>query len=95
MSKIVIGGPKKVVEGNLAGIYVCEVYLPDIETNNPIYADGPDEADKNANIFVETYLKEKIKNIERLLIREDIKKSLIEELGWAKQQLAERRGVIT
>jgi hypothetical protein len=90
MSKITISDPKKVVEGNLAGIYVCEVYLPDIVKNNPIYADSPDEADKNANIFVDAYLKEKVKSIERLLTREDIKKSLAEELVWAKRQLAER-----
>ena len=90
MSKITIGVPKKVVEGKLAGVYVCEVYLPDIEKNNPIYADSSDEAEKNANIFVEAYLKEKMRNIEGLLIRKDIRKSLVEELEWAKQRLAER-----
>lgn len=81
MSKISIGNPKKVLEGKLAGLYVCEVYLPDIAKNNPIYADSLGEAAKNANNFVEIYLKEKIKNIERLLNnKKDIRKSLVEEL---------------
>lgn len=91
MSKITISSPKKVVEGNLAGVYVCEVYLPDIAKNNPIYADSPDEADKNANIFVEVYLKEKMMGIEDLLREKDINKRLMEQLKWTKQQLAERQ----
>jgi hypothetical protein len=80
MSKITISNPKKVSEGKLVGLYVCEVYLPDIAKNNPIYADSPDEATKNANNFVKIYLEGKIKNIERLLNKKDIGKSLVEEL---------------
>jgi len=91
MSKITISSPKKVVEGNLAGVYVCEVYLPDIAKNNPIYADSPNDAIKNANIFVEVYLKGKMKSIEDLLKGKDISKRLMEQLEWAKQQLAERQ----
>ena len=87
MSKIVISNPKKVLEGKLAGLYVCEVYLPDIAKNNPIYADSLGEAAKNADSFVEIYLKEKISGIERLLSREDIRTGLVEELDWAKQSL--------
>jgi len=91
MSKITISNPRKVVEGNLAGVYVCEVYLPDIAKNNPIYADSSDDATKNANIFVEVYLKEKMRGIEDLLKEKDINKRLMEQLKWAKQQLAERQ----
>jgi len=89
MSKITISNPKKVIEGNFVGVYVCEVYLPDIAKNNPIYADSSNDAIKNANNFVEIYLKGKIENIERLLNKKDIGKSLVEELNWAKRSLAE------
>ncbi|CAG8769572.1 14732_t:CDS:2, partial [Racocetra fulgida] len=63
------------------GIYACEVYLPDIDKSNPIYADTLDEAVKNANKFAEIYLEGKIANLERLLDRkDDIRKSLEKEL---------------
>jgi hypothetical protein len=80
MFKITISNPQKVEDGDLAGAYVCEVYLPDIEKSNPIYADDPNEVVKNANIFIEVYLKEKIINIERLLNRKDVVQSLTKEL---------------
>ena len=91
MSKISISNPKKVIEGDLSGVYFCEVYLPDTEKKfHPIYADEPNEATKNANNFVEIYLKERIRGIEDLLNGEgDIRKKLAKDLYWVKQQLAE------
>jgi len=84
--KITISNPQKVERGSLAGVYFCEVYLPDIAQSNPIYADTPDEAVKNADIFIKVYLKEKIINIESLF-----KRNLTKELEWAKRELEERQ----
>jgi hypothetical protein len=41
---VTIDNPKKILEGKLAGIYACEIYLPipDIEKKQHlIYADNP------------------------------------------------------
>ncbi|CAG8789092.1 4462_t:CDS:2 [Cetraspora pellucida] len=81
MFEITISNPKKVEKGSLAGVYACEVYLPDMDKTSSIYADSLDEAVKNANDFVDVYLQGKITNLERTLVRkDDIRKSLEEEL---------------
>jgi len=56
---ITIGNPKKILEGKLAGLYACEVYLPlpDIERKNHlIYADNPIRALCLASEFVKSQL---------------------------------------
>jgi hypothetical protein len=94
MKTVSVGNPKKVLDGKLAGMYACEVYLPYDATekkNHPIYGSSPTEATNYANRFAEAYLQQKISRIEKLLNEKDIRQKLTEELEWAKQELAKRR----
>ncbi len=51
---------KKLRKGDLAGIFVCEVHLPDQEKLAPIYSDNPDKALSDAKKFIQGYLQKKL-----------------------------------
>jgi len=53
---ITVDDPKKVLEGKLAGLYACEVYLPDKKRHFPIYSINPADALYNASEFVKVHL---------------------------------------
>jgi hypothetical protein len=81
--RITISEPKKILAGDLAGAYACEVYLPNLKTSNPIYADSPNDATDNARKFVKIYLKRRIEFLENLLKEKESgigRKSTEEEL---------------
>lgn len=59
LEHVEIDSPKKVLEGKLAGLYACEVYLPLPETEKKsilIYATNPIEVFCNASEFAKVYL---------------------------------------
>ena len=59
LEHITIDDPKKILEGKLAGMYACEVYLPmpDIEKKQClIYSNNPIEALSLASEFVKSQL---------------------------------------
>jgi hypothetical protein len=57
LEHVAIDNPKKVLEGELAGLYACGVYLPETEKKSlPIYAISPIEAFCNASEFAKVYL---------------------------------------
>ena len=80
--KITISDPKMISEGNFAGVYACQVYLPDRKISSPIYADNSDDATNNANRFVKIYLEGRIKFLENSLKEKEtnVRKKLTEEL---------------
>lgn len=86
---VVISKPKKILEGSLAGMYTCEVYLPDQKKTCPFYDGEISGVVDNANKFVYAYLQEKIKRVENYLKEKDVRKKLLEELDWAKKALTE------
>lgn len=92
IGSITISEPERIVEGELAGMYTCQVYLPDQDkTCPPLYDEGsPKRLLETANKFICAYLQEKINRIETLLNEKDIRKKLTEELEWAKKELARR-----
>ena len=74
-----ISKPKKILEGDLAGMYTCEVYLGEGK-RTPFYSDNPDEVISNANKFIKVYFQQKISRLENYLKEKDIRKKLTEEL---------------
>jgi len=59
LEHITIDNPKKILEGKLAGIYACEVYLPIAEVEKKqhlIYSNNPIEAICLASEFVKSQL---------------------------------------
>lgn len=57
LEHVIINSPKKVTEGKLVGMFVCEVHLPETEReNHSIYADNPLDALCFASEFVKVYL---------------------------------------
>ena len=57
LEHITIDNPKKILEGKLAGLYACEIYLPETERKQHlIYAVSPIEAFCNASEFVKVHL---------------------------------------
>ncbi|CAH1755695.1 7432_t:CDS:2 [Entrophospora sp. SA101] len=57
LEHITIVNPKKILEGELAGVYSCEIYLPDTEISQfSIYAGNPVDALCNASEFVKVHL---------------------------------------
>jgi hypothetical protein len=82
IGSIVVSEPKKITEGELKGMYVCQIYLPDQnKTCHPIYdGESAKKLLETANEFVRTYLKRKINRIEKLLNEKDVRKKLVEEL---------------
>lgn len=53
---ITIANPQKVLEGKLAGMFSCQVHLPDKKVISPIYALNPIESLCNTVEFVKVYL---------------------------------------
>lgn len=55
---ITVNNPKKILEGKLARMYACEVYLPEMmkKGNHLIYADNPIDALCFASDFAKLYL---------------------------------------
>jgi len=54
---ITVDNPRKVLEGKLAGMYACEVYLPNIEKKQHlIYSVNPLSVLCNASEFAKVYL---------------------------------------
>jgi len=57
LEHVAIDNPKKILEGELAGLYACEVYLPETGKKSlPIYSISPIEAFCNASEFAKVYL---------------------------------------
>jgi len=56
LEHITIANPKKILEGKLAGLYACEVYLPDKKRHFPIYSINPVDALYNASEFAKVHL---------------------------------------
>lgn len=89
MTEITVSSPKKILTGDLTGVYACDVYLPDIKKTCSIYSNSSTSAVSNASNFVETYLKEKINRLECILNARDVRQELLEDLEWSKRALAE------